>query len=856
MAVHRAVSPKAPVVSTSTPKPATTLAELGGLAQQVTGAEAQRSKLGDEISSLKQDLKGAKEPKKTALEKQITELERRADQLGNQLADLGQAIYHSMQRLGGPRGGAKHNAMRDSALLSRIGSELGRARAEVTERRALKSTLEGQKPVSTARLADAKMRLAKAEATVAALDSASGLMTANLEVDQTNALKTAQQYDRADERQRDLVDVASMTREEQIKLVGAPIVNVSEDMAVKGDRSAVSTTTKANPANGAKMLARQLEHASPSQQLKLVKAAANHIKTIAASAGSSSVGEAYLKALSTAQGPARQLLLDAVLHSPSELKPLIGLLEKHVASGDMFEVAGELMKGLNAAGRTDEAGRLGKSVATSLSRLREQFETSKTKVDALNGKLSRATFGFGEAIAPEALVGFRDRYLQKHSVDYGAFENASRNYLRALEAAGSFPPATVVKEPKTPMELIEAQKAGPTLGRELTRLAGHSEALLESGAGQQMLAAAFSLQLEGKPSMLENLVADAKGPKSAFSFAKGTVDVVARTMVAFTARKGMDAVSKLIKANAGLLGISKEKVSTFMELVTQFNAKKLSIVDQEAALHTISEGGFGTSVKALGMLLAVPALLDGWSKSGSKSTLEQTKLVVDSLGLGNDLAKILLKPEVIQKLASKAGKALGFVAIPVEVLEGLTELFDGKTVDGSMSLASALGAGLMLVPGAQLAGAAIILGSAAAKHLWGDDPAERAELAAEAEVKDLLEFSGLKADTARLLSDVSQDGLRTMGPFISQMAKHLEMSPLEFMKHLDSMPKDKLKALVGMAKSMPDDGNWNFPADKTKTDDLDRSDVRSGAGFFYVGPKSLATAVEWMRKQGMLPRGK
>jgi hypothetical protein len=107
------------------------------------------------------------------------------------------------------------------------------------------------------------------------------------------------------------------------------------------------------------------------------------------------------------------------------------------------------------------------------------------------------------------------------------------------------------------------------------------------------------------------------------------------------------------------------------------------------------------------------------------------------------------------------------VAIPLEVLSGLGELMDGKIVDGSMSLASALGAGLMMAPGGQHVGAAIILRSAVAKKLWGDDPSARAELAAEAEVKELLEFAGLSADSASVLSDVLEEGQRSMGPFIS-----------------------------------------------------------------------------------------
>jgi hypothetical protein len=849
MAVQRAASTKAPVVSSSTPKPAVTLAELGGLAQQVTAAERQFGALRDEVIALKKDRQGATGPRKAALEKRIVDLEGRRDEALDKFSELSHRLGRLIRNLTGPRGGAKLNAKSDSALLGRVAVELSVSRAEISGLRGQKSELEARKPVDKIKLTDVTARLALAETKVAALDAASVAITQDLVKNQTAALETIPEFTAAKDGQLDLVDVASMTRDEQIKLVGAPIVNISEDKAAMNDRRLISISTNQDPAKGAMM------RASPAQQLKLVKAAAGYIKSIANQAGSSSVGETYLKALSTARGPARQLMIDALIQSPSDLKPFIELLEEHLVSGDKFEVAGEMMKQLNAAGRTDEAGKLGKSVATSLSRLRGQFETSRTKVDTLNGKLSRATFGFVDAIPTETMQRFRDHYLEKHAADYGAFENASQKYLRALEAIGSFPPAALVKEPQTPMELVAAQKAGPTLDGELTKLAGHSEALLESKAGQQALTAAFTLQLEGKPSLLDTLMVGVKDAKSALSLTKGSADVVARTMVAFTASKGMDAVSKLIGANADLLGISKDKVSSFTELAKQFNAGKLSVAEQKAALRSVSEGGYGKSIKALGMLLTVPGLIDGWSKVGSKSMLEVTKLAADTLGFGNDLAKVFLKAEVIQKLATKAGKALGVVAIPLEVIEGITELFDGKTVDGSMSFASALGAGLMMVPGAQLAGAALILSSAIAKKVWGDDPAERAELAAETEVKNLLDFAGLNADSAKILSDVRQDGLRTMGPFIKQMADHLKMSPIDFMKHLDGLkPKEKLKELVRMAKSMPDDGNWNFPAQKT--DDLDRSDMRRGAGFYYIGPKSLATAKDWMRAQGMLPEGK
>ena len=827
------------------------------MAQQAKAAAGEWTKLRDDVVSLKEQIKTATGPRKAALEKQLAPLEAKRDQALDKVSNLDRDVRQSIKELRGPKGSAKTKAQHDTELLGKVGTALTAAFGEVGAATREKHDIESKKPVSKAKLAEVNAKLAKAEAKVATLSAASEVVSEDLKLNQTSALNEAQQFKPVDDRQEDLNDVASMTREEQIKLVGAPVTGVSEDTAAKNDRRLVSITVKVAPENGAKMLARQLESASPEQQLKLVKAATNHIKFIATQAGGAAVGEAYLAALGNAKGPARKLLIDALITEmpPTSMKFFTERLGEHLAAGKNFEAAGELMQGLTAAKRTGEAGAIGKSITTSLTKLRGDFEKSKTQVDELNGKFSRAVFGFGEAIPPETLQGFRDQYLKKHGAAYAAFDSSSEKYLHALEAAGSFPKAKLVKQPSNPMEAMAMKSAPPTLDSEVTRLAGHSEALLESKAGQKALTAAFELQLAGKPSMLDTLMGGVTAADSALSLTKKSADVLARSMVAFTAGKGMDSVGKLIEKNADLLGIPADKVWDFKALAAKTNLGDLSEAAQKKAIHDIQGGEFGTSVKALGLLLTAPGLIKGWSEVGSKSTFEQTKLFADSLGFGSDVVKLFGKGEVLMNIASKAGKLAGAVAIPFEVLSGLGELMDGQIVDGSMSLASALGAGLMMVPGGQLVGAAVILGSAIAKKIWGDDPAERAELAAEAEVKDLLKFAGLKPETAAILSDVLQDGLRSMGPFIGQMARHLKMKPGDFLKHLDSLPPEKLKQLVKMAKNMPDDGNWQLATSKTDKLDVADRDERIGS-MIYIGPKSLQTAVEWMRSKEMLPAGK
>jgi hypothetical protein len=54
-----------------------------------------------------------------------------------------------------------------------------------------------------------------------------------------------------------------------------------------------------------------------------------------------------------------------------------------------------------------------------------------------------------------------------------------------------------------------------------------------------------------------------------------------------------------------------------------------------------------------------------------------------------------------------------------------------------------------------------------------------------------------------------------------------------------------------MVKDMPVDKDWNYAP--KKGDKLDTSQGRGKAGAVYIGPKSIPTAVEWMKAQKIAP---
>lgn len=94
------------------------------------------------------------------------------------------------------------------------------------------------------------------------------------------------------------------------------------------------------------------------------------------------------------------------------------------------------------------------------------------------------------------------------------------------------------------------------------------------------------------------------------------------------------------------------------------------------------------------------------------------------------------------------------------------------------------------------------------------------------------------------------------------------MTPRQFLQHLDTLPKAKLDALVKMVLKMPADSKtWSY-ASKTTNVTFDKPVLGIPAGTplgtdsplvielsnnpIKLGPKSLPTAIEWMRRNGII----
>lgn len=808
----KAVSKSAPPVS---PKEVTPL-ELGKLADTAASADKALTAATDALAKAKLELTSAPPAKKAEKQRAVDAAQKKYDAAFEVSGTASAALGKAIGEIAGSKLATK--ASRLHAMYERT----------VTAR-------DGAKPGSPARQQ---------------LDAAVAVLENRIQNREAAALEKAKWkgVTEAESNMEGLEDLASRSREEQIRLVGAPVVGVSQEKAVAFDRRKVSLAVKGPgtyTAGGAKMLQMQLEGADEATQLKLIAAlsdpARDHLgHIIGQSKTDASVAQELANALGSAKGKAKEALLAAIAKGIDG--PEHGMLKElggRARFGQRLELTADLIKELKRSGKTPQAEALMKRTTEGLAQLRKEFEAAKKKVDVHNAEFGRTVTGFAQAVDPKKLEAYRDQFVKQHGADFAAYEAVAARYMEVFKYASTAEgmPNPMTVEGRLVTELSQASVT-------------HADALLSSQSGQKELDRAMELQLLKQPSWLDKVAGGASGVKDKMELPSKVADFAAKAMVRTMASKGAGALQTLVQKNAKLLGIPPDKVDDFAKSLAAVNASGLSQAERLSLLKKttgeISAGEYGgKSVKALGLLLAAPGLINGWIDIKDKTAFEVVGHTIDTLGFGNELVNLFTDTKVL-------GKVLGVAGVGMSLIKGIGALSEGKLFEGGMGMASAVGGALMMVPGGQLFGAALVLGSAIASHLWGEDPAQDAEDKQEAAVKDFLVQAGVPEPIANELKDVLQTNHRSMGPFIEQMATYLKMKPSEFLAFLSGKKPSEVRELVQMVKNMPTDKSWNFATKKG-----DRRDQPTRESAFqdelYIGPRSLETAKAWMAKRGLVP---
>lgn len=653
-----------------------------------------------------------------------------------------------------------------------------------------------------------------------------------------------------------IVDLASRSTEEQIKLAGAPVATVTNDQAVAFDRQKVSYSLRLSTSSGLSMLAAQLEGADEATQLKLLKSlgdpSRDRLSQLIAGAGEAGGGAAFVEVLGKATGAARQQLLDRVAKTvtgPSH--DLVGWLGHGLQYKDNFAVTAEFTKALQRAGKTEVAEALMGAAAKDVSKLRTEFDANKKVVDKLNAEFARTVAGFAGAVDPKGLEAYRDRFVRQHQAAFEKFNASAEAYLEIFKGAASDKFGDLGMNPYS---------GSGQLSAELRLALDHSEAVLDSQPGRNAMDAAMKLQMIKQPSWLDEVSASAKVAKNDLKLPGKVADFAAKAMIRVAVGKGLDQadLNLLIKKNAALLGITDKAATKFNEVLNEINNSGLTDAQRAAAYEKaageIKAGSYGgKSLAALGVLLTAPGIIKGLFNFKDKDLVGKLSVGVDTLSFGKDLVSLFSDAKVL----GTVGKFTGGASAAIGLVKSVMALSDGKLFEGGVNLASAVGGALMLVPGGQVFGAALVVASAIASAIWGDDPAARAEEKQQENVREFLVDAGLKPEIAQELSDVRQKDHRSVGPFIEQMAGYLQLKPTELLAFLNEQSPAKVRSLVKMVKEMPADDQWQFSKARRATDVGDTTGAYAGNGvaatWTVKDPQSLETAKTWMKAHDLLP---
>lgn len=827
-------------------------ASLGSLEQQLETATATAGNLKQRVQTAVAARNAAPAAQKPALEKKLSALRDQLEKANDKVFKLSAALDKSVSTLQGPK--LKEKAANLSSGLERAVAERD-AKAKDRQGAAdslatLEAKVKASKHPSPKLLAQrdaAKTKLAKETAALATLEAGVEVLRSRLTGRQQSTFESNRWKSADGERQASVQDAASLSREKQIALLGAP-APFTPDQAADFDLASIRSALRAGSSNGASVLATQLEGADEKQQLLLLSKAGPELTRMISDANTEPGAARELgNALEHTTGAAREQLLSLLAKGTTgEDSFLLNAFTAKFSRGEGAKDLAGFSAALVKAGKTQAAAALTEEAATSMASLRKNFEGAKKKVDALNAEVARITLGFGQAVPQPALQKYYDDFKAKHAAEYAAYEQAAKPYLGVMEAA-------------TAGTLDSLAKAAPgmtgvrTTG-ELGLVMEHGEALLETKAGKAELYRAFELQKKGEPNFLTEFAEGAEKAKKLVEKPDKLVNAIAKGMITYTSfTKGAEALPSLVKKNAALLGIPKEKVEAFVGSMNEIANSNLSptqrLAAEKAAVGTLKREEFKTT-KALGLLLTAPGLIEGWANFGDKGTVDQMKQIIETGKFGSELVSFMSKDAaVFEKLAGAAGPVLG----ALDLAKGFQEMYSGKSFDGAMSIYAGLGAMMMAVPGGQAFGAALMIGSTVAKYVFGKNPAKDAEVAAEKETERFLrDYAGLKPDTADALSDVLQKDLRPVGSVIPQLAAALHQTPAELLKQLDSLDKGKLESLVKRVKDMPVNDEWKY-AEK-KQGELDTVDRRGTVMGLYIGPQSIESLVAFMKKEKLVPQ--
>lgn len=642
----------------------------------------------------------------------------------------------------------------------------------------------------------------------------------------------------------DLTDLASRRKDEQIRLVGAPVGGVSSSQATAAAvKRLESALEKGSPENAVKMLALQLKETDPGQQWALIKAARPVLEKVAAAAAKDpKLADLMLAQFRGVSSLGRGELADIMVSTPLGAQMTSTAAMRALSNGDGTIEADAVIRALKKTPQAGLAAPVSQILASKVEPAKAEFIEKAREVEKLNGELARLVVGFGPMMTDAQKQKAIEAFQAQHKEEYADWEAAGKKLAPMLQFA---------------------LESGDSKLQTLVPF------FLKTKAGEDEVMKALALQKEGKPSLLDALpTLKQYGNDGVKAYQQlGTVmakGVAMRAMELTRAGKLTEAKDLLgtLDKNAKLFGLERsamESLTKKMGAVLDTKGSKESIKALSDDFKNLESGGPGLqhrstqALKGLGLALSAASVVDNLRKFDELELKDQIKTIADGIGTGVDGG--LLAMEVVGKLnnASKAvhlAKRVSAVAGAVgAVMDGISAVDafkKGEHAEGIATSASAVGgailatyafaaaAGAQALPVAgQVIGAVLVIGGTIAKWTIEERKAQKIETGLENDANAFLQAAGIDKERANKLDDIKRADGRNVGMVVQQLAPRIGMTPKALLEHLVKLSPKQIEAFV----------------DLTKEVELGRE-----GQFKTTGENSLDVTAHWLAEDGLLPK--
>lgn len=564
---------------------------------------------------------------------------------------------------------------------------------------------------------------------------------------------------------------------------------------------------------------------------------------------------------------------------PAELEDLGAALDKSFENAGPTAFSASLANELRASGKPNAGDFVSGRVLDGHKAVRNAFEDKRKAFDEVNGKLQATLADLGPAATPEERDRAVTAFRENNQAVFDDFERASADLARQLPAL-----AELAQNPATPPHerdfALETLKDVPSLA--------------QTQSGKAAIADALAAQSRNEPTFLDAVPEAAKRTENPDAYLDTVTDalVTSATARAIDAKQAGtptqdEAALQGLQKNAAIFRVDANLLSKTVKTLadTKFNGEG-GLQDYAARLganlnqlNTSGTGGAALSKAffAAGGALGIFASGAGLATLDKQTPLQQLNTYATAAGTTFQVAKTglvdsgLLNRELslgVTKYASAAKSLL----TNAKVVPGLTALASsissvdnfqqGKPVPGTADAAIAVGAGLLLVPGAgTLVGGTLIAAGTATKLAYGFFGPEGDEKS-EADTSKTLEILGVPPEKAKILSELD-NGRHFVGQFVAGVATKHGITPREYLNHLGTLPNEDLERIVDFAKDVPLDENGRL-ADANEHDfELQRGGSRiNSSNGSVTAPESaipgrrvsLNSAYLWLKGQGLVPR--